>query len=158
MIEEGFLMDVVKKVEELRDDMVEALKRFVSINSVNPAGGGPGEKEKADWLEGLLKDVGYPVIERYDPVDENGFVRSNIVARIPGKGKKTLWIVTHIDTVPEGDITLWKHDPFDPVVEGDRIYGRGSEDNGGSMITSIYAGKAILDLGIEKQVGNRLPS
>ncbi|MCD6450025.1 MAG: M20 family metallo-hydrolase, partial [Thermotogaceae bacterium] len=55
----------------------------------------------------------------------------------------------HIDTVPEGDITLWKHDPFDPVVEGDRIYGRGSEDNGGSMITSIYAGKAILDLGIE---------
>ena len=142
-------MDVVKRVEELKDDMIEALKRFVSINSVNPAGGGPGEKEKADWLEKLLKDLGYPVVERYDPVDEKGFVRSNIIAKIPGKSEKTLWFVTHIDTVPEGDITLWKHDPFDPVIEDDKIYGRGSEDNGGSMIASIFAGKAILDLGIE---------
>ncbi len=140
-------MKVVRVVEELQKEMIEALRKFVSINSVNPAGGGPGEKEKADWLESLLKDLGYPEIHRYDPVDDNGFVRSSLIAKIPGKTERTLWFVTHIDTVPEGDISLWKHDPFDPVVEDGKIYGRGSEDNGGSMIATIYAGKALMEAG-----------
>ncbi len=138
-----------EKINSYKDAMVEALKKFISINSVNPAGGGPGEKEVADWLEKLLKELGYPYIKRYDPVDEKGIVRSNIIAKIPGKLSKTIWLVTHIDTVPAGDESLWKTPPFEPVVQGDRIYGRGAEDNGGSMVSTIYAGKALLELGIE---------
>ena len=141
-------MDIFKLVESYKDEMIESLKKFISINSVNPAGGGPGEKEVADWLESLLGDMKFPVIERFDPVDDNGIVRSSIVAKIPGKSSKTLWIVSHIDTVPEGDLSLWNHDPFDPVVEDDKIYGRGSEDNGGSAVASIYAAKAFLESGI----------
>lgn len=148
-MEGGEALGVVERVASMKDDMVEALRKFVSINSVNPAGGGPGEKEKADYLQELLENMGFPYIKRYDPVDSNGVVRSNIVAKIPGESDRTLWFVTHIDTVPEGDRKLWKHDPFDPVIEGDKIYGRGSEDNGGSMIASIFAGKALLDEGIK---------
>ncbi|HBF70162.1 MAG TPA: diaminopimelate aminotransferase, partial [Thermotoga sp.] len=44
-------MEITKRIEELGEEMVESLKKFISINSVNPAFGGPGEKEKADWLE-----------------------------------------------------------------------------------------------------------
>ncbi len=141
-------MDILNLVESYRDEMIESLKRFISINSVNPAGGGPGEKEVADWFESLLNDMNFPVIERFDPVDDSGIVRSSLIAKIPGKSSKTLWIVSHIDTVPEGDLSLWNHDPFDPVVEGDRVYGRGSEDNGGSAVASIYAAKAFLESGL----------
>jgi len=56
--------------------------------------------------------------------------------------------VTHIDTVPPGDLSLWETDPFVPVVKDGKVYGRGAEDNGGSMIASIYAGKVLIDLGI----------
>ncbi len=141
--------ELLKVVESYEKDMVESLKKFISINSVNPAGGGPGEKDVADWLEDLLKDLGFDDVTRYDPVDESGLIRSNLVVKIPGSSEKTLWIVTHMDTVPEGDINLWNHDPFDPFVEGDKIYGRGSEDNGGSMIASIYAAKAVLKTGVK---------
>lgn len=128
--------------------MVDSLKRFISINSVNPVFGGPGEKEKADWLEELLKKMGYTV-ERHDTKDQNGIWRSNLLAIIPGRDRsKTLWIVTHIDTVPPGDLSLWETDPFIPVVKDDRVYGRGAEDNGGSMIASIYAGKALMELDV----------
>jgi len=146
----GILMTkVLERIEEMRTNMVEALMGFVSINSVNPAFGGPGEKEKADWLEGLLRDLGYPEVERVDVVDERGVVRSNILAKIAGKHtERTLWVVTHIDTVPEGDITLWRHDPFTPFVEDGKVFGRGAEDNGGSMVASIFAGKALMDLGL----------
>ncbi|MDK2949663.1 MAG: succinyl-diaminopimelate desuccinylase [Thermotoga sp.] len=141
-------MEITRKIEELKDEMVDSLKRFISINSVNPAFGGPGEKEKADWLEELLKKMGYTV-ERHDTKDQNGIWRSNLLATIPGRDRsKTLWIVTHIDTVPPGDLSLWETDPFIPVVKDDRVYGRGAEDNGGSMIASIYAGKALMELDV----------
>ncbi|AJG40819.1 MULTISPECIES: M20 family metallo-hydrolase [Thermotoga] len=141
-------MEITRKIEELKDEMVDSLKRFISINSVNPVFGGPGEKEKADWLEELLKKMGYTV-ERHDTKDQNGIWRSNLLAIIPGRDRsKTLWIVTHIDTVPPGDLSLWETDPFIPVVKDDRVYGRGAEDNGGSMIASIYAGKALMELDV----------
>ncbi|MCD6551883.1 M20 family metallo-hydrolase [Thermotoga sp.] len=141
-------MEITEKVERLKDEMVDSLKKFISINSVNPAFGGPGEKEKADWLEELLKSIGYNV-ERHNTRDQNGVWRSNLLATIPGKDRnRTLWIVTHIDTVPPGDLSLWEADPFTPVVKDDKVYGRGAEDNGGSMISSIYAGKALIELDV----------
>ncbi|KUK22607.1 MAG: Acetylornithine deacetylase or succinyl-diaminopimelate desuccinylase, partial [Thermotoga petrophila] len=119
-------MEITKRIEELGEEMVESLKKFISINSVNPAFGGPGEKEKADWLEGLLRDFGFEV-ERYDVKDDRGIWRSNVVAKIPGRNReKTLWIVTHIDTVPPGDLSLWETDPFVPVVKDGKVYGRGA--------------------------------
>ena len=142
-------MDPIGRVEELRKDMVSSLKKFVSINSVNPAFGGPGEEEMANWLTELLRDLGYETVKRYDVKDEKGIVRSNLVTLIKGKDtSRTLWIVTHMDKVPEGSRDLWDHDPFDPVEKDGKIYGRGAEDNGGSLIASIFAGKALMDVGI----------
>ncbi|HDG61585.1 MAG TPA: M20/M25/M40 family metallo-hydrolase, partial [Thermotoga sp.] len=127
-------MNPIGRVEELRKDMISSLKKFVSINSVNPAFGGPGEEEMANWLTELLRDLGYETVKRYDVKDEKGIVRSNLVTLIKGKNtSRTLWIVTHMDKVPEGSRDLWDHDPFDPVEKDGKIYGRGAEDNGGSL-------------------------
>ncbi|HJS47096.1 MAG TPA: M20/M25/M40 family metallo-hydrolase, partial [Gemmatimonadales bacterium] len=38
----------------------------------------------------------------------------------------TLAFVSHLDTVPPGE--GWSRDPFTPVVEEGRLYGRGSGD------------------------------
>ena len=53
-----------------------------------------------------------------------------------------------MDKVPAGDLSLWDTDPFTPVEKDGKIFGRGSEDNGASLIATIYAVKTIMDLGV----------
>ncbi|MDK2900215.1 MAG: succinyl-diaminopimelate desuccinylase [Thermosipho sp. (in: thermotogales)] len=145
---------IIKRVEEIQEDIKNSMKKFISINSVNPRSGGPGEKEMAEWLQSLIKDWGFDSIERYDAKDDivpYGF-RPNIVARYNGTvGKRTIWIITHMDKVPAGDLSLWENDPFTPVEKDGKIYGRGAEDNGSSLIASLYGLKTIMDLGIRSK-------
>jgi len=140
-----------EKVDSLSQEIVNSSKKFISINSVNPRTGGPGEKEAAEWLESLLKQWNFDEIKRYDAPDEEvkyGY-RPNIVATYKGTDPdKTIWFVTHMDKVPAGDLSLWDTDPFTPVEKDGKIFGRGSEDNGASLIATIYAVKSIMDLGI----------
>ena len=56
--------------------------------------------------------------------------------------------MAHSDVVPPGDLSLWKTDPFNAVVKGDKIYGRGSEDNHQGIISAVLAVKAMMDSGI----------
>lgn len=142
---------ISKKVDFLSQEIINSCKKFISINSVNPRTGGPGEKEAAEWLESLLKGWAFDEIKRYDAPDEEveyGY-RPNIISIYKGKNpEKTIWYVTHMDKVPAGDLSLWETDPFTPVEKDGKIFGRGSEDNGASLIATIYAVKSIMDLGI----------
>jgi len=51
--------------------------------------------------------------------------------------KPTLLLNSHIDTVKP--VAGWKHDPFTPVIEEDRLYGLGSNDDGGGLVSLLYA-------------------
>ena len=68
-------------------------------------------------------------------------MRSSILARKIGKKPGTVWVVAHIDVVPAGDPDLWDTPPYDPVFKDGRIYGRGTEDNGQSVISSMFASR-----------------
>ena len=121
----------------------EAIQRFflqmLKIKAVNPRMGGPGEAERAEFLESFLREEGVPV-ERVDVNDaETGKTRPNLCAKLPGENPRDVWFVAHMDTVPEGSMELWKSDPFDPVVKEGKIYARGAEDNGQSLISSLFA-------------------
>jgi succinyl-diaminopimelate desuccinylase len=50
--------------------------------------------------------------------------------------------------VPPGDLGLWEGDPFRVRVDGDRIIGRGVEDNQHGFVSSYLALKALLELGL----------
>ncbi|AEX85368.1 acetylornithine deacetylase or succinyl-diaminopimelate desuccinylase [Marinitoga piezophila KA3] len=142
---------ILEHVEKNKDEIIETSKRFISINSVNPRAGGPGEKEVAEWLESYLKTMKFDEIKRYDAPDdivEYGF-RPNIVAIYKGTSpERTIWFITHMDKVPEGDLSLWDHDPFDPVIKDGKIYGRGAEDNGSSLVATLHGLKTLMDLNI----------
>lgn len=138
---------MLKDLEKKRNEMVQLLSKLIEIKAISPDFGGEGEEEKADFLMDYLED--FDVVERFDAVDERVGKRPNIVAKIKGVLDRTIWIVTHLDVVPAGDERLWRTKPFEAVVEGGRIYGRGSEDNGQSIVSSIFAGKAILDSGFK---------
>ncbi len=146
------LQNVLKKVEDLRDEMVDFMVEMIKIKAVNPAFGGEGEEKRAEWLEEKLREI-CDDVKRYDAVDDKGIKRPNLVGIIYGENReRTLWIIGHMDTVPEGDLSLWDYDPYDPVVKDGKIYGRGTLDDGQAIVTSYFAAKAILDLGLRPKM------
>src|SRR3990170_1543900 len=95
--------------------------------------------------------VAFDRIERFDAEDSrvSSGKRPNIIAYLSGEANvERLWIVTHLDVVPAGEESLWTvTKPFEPLFADNRVYGRGSEDNGQSLVASIYAAKTLKQLG-----------
>jgi acetylornithine deacetylase/succinyl-diaminopimelate desuccinylase-like protein len=52
---------------------------------------------------------------------------------------KTILFYNHYDVQPEDPVELWDEDPFSGKVEGNYIFGRGSADDKGELITRIKA-------------------
>ncbi len=139
------MVDLNSVIDDYEKDMIGTMSEMIAIRSISPVSGGTGEKERADFLESLLKSMGFPVV-RYDYKDDSGAIRSNLVVKY-GNAERTIWIVSHIDTVSEGDLNLWNSDPFRATVRDGKIYGRGTVDDGQSAIGSIYALKALKESG-----------
>ncbi len=127
--------------------------QLIRISAVGPESGGEGEFLKAEMLSRILTETGFERLERYDSIDSrvSSGKRPNIVAYLNGEdSNKRLWIVTHTDVVPSGEETMWKiTKPFEPTVKDGCVFGRGSEDNGQSLVASIFAAKALKKLKIK---------
>ncbi len=145
---------VKKAVSQERALIVESLCGMLRINAVGPENGGPGEAERGKYLVALAKRLGLSdveIIESADPKVPTG-KRPNIIVRLPGTGKRQIWVVTHMDTVPEGDLAAWKTPPFDPRVLDGKIFGRGAEDNGQELMASLFGAHTLLKLGIRPEL------
>lgn len=145
--------DVFEKIENLKDEMVQTLCDLVAIPAISPADGGCGEKAKADYLVKKVRALDLGSIETYNAPDPaaDGGIRPNIIVKIKGKTARKVWLVSHMDVVPEGDRSLWSGDPFKAVVADGRLYGRGANDNGQEIVSSLYAAVALKALGIEPE-------
>jgi succinyl-diaminopimelate desuccinylase len=130
--------------------MVELESLLTSIPAIAPESGGQGEMRKAEALIGWLGSKGVHGIERFDASDPRvpGGRRPNVIATIPGSSDEgRLWIMSHLDVVPEGDRSMWKTDPFKVAYKGGRVYGRGVEDNQQGVVSSIFAALSIAAAG-----------
>jgi len=77
-------------------------------------------------------------------------VRPNLIARYFGEDReKTLWLLTHLDIVPPGDLSLWKTKPYKLQIDadGDTMYGRGVEDNQQAITAALLAAKILIESG-----------
>ncbi|MFW6112818.1 MAG: M20 family metallo-hydrolase [Thermodesulfobacteriota bacterium] len=140
---------VSERLEQYREEMINLQRELVSRVAVGPDQGGPGEGEKAAFLEELLTGWGLRV-DNYPAPDPRvaGGGRPNLVAWLPGQRVDKVWVLSHLDVVPPGDVSLWDSDPYTLRVDGDRLIGRGTEDNHAAIVSSLMAVKALLDLGI----------
>lgn len=63
-----------------------------------------------------------------------------------GDGDDIVAAMGHLDVVPPGE--GWTFDPFIGVVRDGKILGRGTQDDKGPLFSSLYALKALADLGV----------
>ena len=136
------MKEVSRIIDDMRDSMVDMLKRWVSIPSIKgtPAEGAPFGTEVNRALLTALKD------------GENlGFATRNIDGyagdiRMGPLDTNPLGILAHLDVVPAGD--GWRTDPFIPTLEGDKMYGRGTSDDKGPAVAALFAMLAVKKAGI----------
>jgi|ECHvirMinimDraft_2_1075157.scaffolds.fasta_scaffold00136_7 acetylornithine deacetylase or succinyl-diaminopimelate desuccinylase len=129
-------------------------REMLPIQAVGPDNGGEGELEKCEYLEGVVRSLGFKRCERYDARDPRagGGLRPNLVARFYGDKPKTLWVVGHLDVVPPGDFSLWHHEPFKASFIDERVYGRGSEDDGQGILLGLCAAKSLAERELDSEV------
>ncbi|MEM4465470.1 MAG: M20/M25/M40 family metallo-hydrolase, partial [Ignisphaera sp.] len=143
-ISEKILNRISATVDGYRDEMARTLMELISIPAISPDYGYEGEYDKAERLVDVVRDWGFDRIDIYNASDsraKNG-VRPNIVAYYYGENRDApkIWILSHLDVVPPGDLSQWTvTKPFDPVFRDGKIFGRGAEDNGQAIVSSIYA-------------------
>lgn len=110
---------------------IELLRDLVAIPSVS------GQEDAiAAFVEETVRRWGLDVIR-----DAHG-----VVLEVRGWDiGATIALVSHLDVVPPG--SGWTRDPFLPVIEGTRLYGRGSGDAKASVAAMLYAAKDLVDGG-----------
>lgn len=110
---------------------IELLRDLVAIPSVS------GEEEPvARFVEETARGWGLDVVR-----DDTG-VRVEVRAQKPGP---TLALVSHLDVVPAGQ--GWTRDPWVPLIEDGRLYGRGSGDAKASVAAMLMAAHDLADAG-----------
>jgi len=140
--------DIYEMIDGYRDEVIELQRNLTARVALGPLNGGNGEHEKVDFIHQLLRKMKPDMIQEIHAPDEkarDGY-RPNLIARWEGKKKDSVvWILAHADIVPPGNLSLWDSDPYQIKVDGDRIIGRGVEDNQHGFVSAYLALKAILD-------------
>lgn len=119
--------------------VTDILRRFVQIDSVNPAlvTGAPGEREIAGYTVGILNRLGLDVTRH-----ESQPGRISVVGRMAGQGSApSLMLNAHYDTVGVEGMT----EPFTATVRAGRLYGRGAYDMKGSLAACLGAVQALRE-------------
>ena len=117
--------------------ILETTKKLIRIQSVNPPG---CEAELANYIARLMSEIGLDV-----HVHELETNRANVIGKIEGTGDgPTLMLNGHLDVVPPGELNQWTSPPFEPRVEGERLFGRGACDMKGGIAAILAATKSIV--------------
>ena len=105
-------------------EAVELLKKLIATPSVSR-----DEAAAADVLEAYMKEKGL------NPQRHGNNMWC--FSRNFDETKPIILLNAHIDTVKP--VAGWQHDPFTPTVEDDKLYGLGSNDCGGGLVSLLMA-------------------
>lgn len=97
-------------------------------------------QQAAEWVADRLRKAGVENVEIL-PTGGHPVVYGDW---LHAEDKPTILIYGHFDVQPVDPLHLWTNPPFEPTVDGDRIYARGATDDKGNMFVPILAVEAVL--------------
>ena len=123
----------MKLTEERKAEVLALCKKLVSNRSYSGE-----ENAVADVLKCFMRQ------KQFDDFCTDKY--GNVIGKIKGDrtGNKVLFD-GHMDTVPADNKETWKHDPFVPVVEDGKLYGRGTSDMKGAVAAFFCAAAYFME-------------
>lgn len=134
-------MNILNLIDGYKDDIIKSTQESVKIKSVEekPLPGmpfGEGPFKALEHALNLSKKMGF------ETKNLDGYVG---YAEF-GEGEETVGVLSHLDVVPEGD--GWTYPPYAAEIHDEKIFGRGTIDDKGPTIATLYAMKALKEAGV----------
>jgi succinyl-diaminopimelate desuccinylase len=118
---------------------VELTQELIRFNTINPPG---NEDLICEYLQTLLESAGYECRKvEFAPR------RTSLVAKIGAcsQSKPSICFTGHVDVVPLG-ARPWSFEPFAGVIDGGKLYGRGSSDMKSGVAAFVVAAIQMAEL------------
>lgn len=140
---------ILKAVESLREDLINAVGKMVAIPSIQEAKTtnapyGKNVRMALDTALEISKTLGFKTHQ----------IRHRVGYVYTKKGDDYVGVFGHLDVVPENG--EWKYEPFQMSRENGKLYGRGVLDNKGPTMAALFALKALKDLSVELSLPVRI--
>ena len=158
----GTIMEQYKKliistIEKNKHELFELVAELVRIPSV------VGNEEKAqEWIFEQYKKIGLNVLllqaDREKICHHPAFIdsgisyknRPNVIGILEGDTQyRSLTLNGHIDVVSPEPIDAWSHNPWGGKIQDGKLFGRGSCDMKGGLISNYFALKTLIELGLK---------
>ena len=121
------------KIKEASQAYLPAMTKFLRELVAIP-GESCGEEGHIKRIEAEMKAVGFDKVV-IDPM-------GNVLGYM-GTGKTLVGFDAHIDTVGIGNRANWKFDPYEGFEDDEEIGGRGTSDQLGGIVSSVYGAKIM---------------
>lgn len=126
-------------IDNKKEEMLNNLQKIIQIPSVYEKSDnssmpfGKNVNDALNFMLNLGKELGF----RTKNIDGYcGYIEF-------GEGEELIGIIGHLDVVPAGE--AWTYPPFSATIFDNKVYGRGTIDDKGPVIASLYAMKSIMD-------------
>lgn len=126
-------------MNQYRNEMIKAVSRLVAIPSVFAESSsypfGPEVDRCLNTALAMMAELGFRTFKAPDGM--YGYAET-------GEGE-LFGVLCHLDVVQARLEDGWDQDPFHPMVQGDWLCGRGTQDDKGPSVAAVYALKSLLD-------------
>jgi acetylornithine deacetylase len=120
----------IMTTEELTQEAVSLLQKLIATPSVSR-----DETKAADIMQEAMESYGFTPTR----VGNNLWIQSKDWS----DNRPTLLLNAHIDTVKP--VASWTRDPFAPTIEDDTLYGLGSNDCGGGLVSLLQVFRELVN-------------
>ena len=136
---------VLADIDANEGELFELLAELVRFRTPNPPGG--NEQDAQDWVEARLRALGLD-IDRWDVLPG----RPNVVGVWRGDGDgPSIALNGHIDVCEDRLLDEWSSDPYEPVIDGRDMVGRGATDMKSANASFMFAIEMLKRHGITLQ-------
>lgn len=122
-------------------NLLKTLQEYLAFPSISADSAfKPGMAAAANYMKGVLEELGF----KANLVETN--LHPVLYARREGPEHwPHVVLYGHYDVQPADPLELWKTEPFNAVIEGERIFARGSADNKGPFLAVVAGLAQVLE-------------
>ncbi len=142
-------MELMERIRRTKKELVDKTCELVSIPTIVPPG--DNYEEAAGWLSSFLKECGAKVHKMTAPPTLSTTIeaelsgpRVNVVGEYDLGDGPSIIVAGHYDVVPVRE-DKWDTPPFKPVEKNGKLFGRGTADQKGSLVSAIISIRELVE-------------